>query len=76
MAEEVVAGPAEGSAGLPVVVLAAHDVEGVAELDLGADVLALGPGRPHRQLLARGLPADQLVLVLWLETRRDGENSC
>lgn len=59
-----VPGPAEGGAGLAVVVLAAHHVVGEAQLALVAKVDVLRPVLAHRQLAVRRQPADQVVLVL------------
>lgn len=66
----VVSGPAVGGAGLSVVVLITHDVVGVAQLALVAKVNVLGPFLPHRQLAAGRQPADEVVLVPWMNEQR------
>lgn len=66
VAEGVVAGPAVGGAGLAVVILVAHHVVGVAQLALVAGVHVLGPFVPNGQPTTLRQPADQVVLVLWM----------
>lgn len=78
VAEGVVAGAAVGGAGLAVVVLVAHHMVGITKLTLVAGVHVLGPSLPDGQPAAGRQPADEVVLVLWMnEGRGDDElNIC
>lgn len=74
VAKGVVAGPAVGGAGLTVVVLSAHYVVGVTQLALVAKVHVLGPLLPDGQPAAGRQPADEVVLVLWVNEGGDGDS--
>lgn len=73
VAEDVVAGLAEGGAGGAIVVFVAHGAVGVTELTLVAEVLVLGPVLSHGEPAARGQSTDKVVLVLWMNERKSGE---
>lgn len=74
VAEGVVTGPAVGGAGLTMVVLVTHHMVGVAQLTLVAKVHVLGPFLPDSQTAAGCQPADEVVLVLWMNEGRNKED--
>lgn len=74
VSKSVVTGSAVGGTGFAMVVLVAYHTVGVTQLALVPKVLILGPFLSDGQPVSGRQSADEVVLVLWVDEVRSGEN--